>query len=46
MNRYSAQPGDSYGFLPFAKNVTKNVYGSISKILRSNYSKKLLDYDK
>ena len=29
MNRYSAQPGDSYGFLPFAKNVTKNVYGSI-----------------
>ena len=49
--RYSAQPRDlifvkGYEFLSFAKNMGKNIGKNISKILRGEYSWKLLDYTK
>ena len=47
MTRYSVQPRDwifvkGYGFLSFAKNMSKN----INKNLSRQYSKKLLDHAK
>ena len=49
--RYSVQPRDEifvtgYGFLPFAKNVFKNIGKNISKSLNSKYSQKPLDHAK
>ena len=49
--RYSAQPRDlifvkGYESLSFAKNMAKNIGKNISKILRGEYSWKLLDYTK
>ena len=42
MTRYSAEPRifvKDYGFLPFARNITKNIGESLSE----KYSQKLLD---
>ena len=51
MTRYSIQSWDrifvkSYGFLSFAKNVSKNIGNNISKSLNRKYSQKLLDQAK
>ena len=51
MMRYSVQPRDwifvkSYEFLPFTKNMGKNISNSVSKNLSSKYSQKLLDHAK
>ena len=49
MMRYSTEPRDQifikdYGFLSFAKNISKKIGGSISKNLSSKYSQKMLDH--
>ena len=46
---YSIQPRDrifvkGYGFLSFAKNISKNIGESISKNLSCKYSQKFLDH--
>ena len=51
MTPYSVQPRDrifikGYGFLPFAKNLGRNICKNISKILSSKHSQELLDYAK
>ena len=51
MMRYLVQPRDwifvkSYGFLSFAKNMSKNIGKYISKNLSGKYSQKLLDHAK
>ena len=49
--RYSVQPRDrifvkGYGFLSFAKNMSKNIGKTISKVLSCTYSQKRLDHTK
>ena len=49
--RYSIEPRDGifvrgYGFLYFAKNMTKNIDKNMSKDLSNIYSQKLLDHAK
>ena len=49
--RYSIEPRDQihvkgYGFLSFAKNMSKNIDISISKNLSGKYSEKVLDHAK
>ena len=51
MTRYSVQPRDlifvkGYGFLSFAKNMSRNIGKNISKNLSSKYSQKRLDHAK
>ena len=51
MTCYSVQPRDQifvkgYGFLSFARNMSRNIGNNISKNLSSKYSQKLLDYAK
>ena len=49
--RYSVQPTDQifvkgFGFLPFLKNMSKNIEKNISKLLSGKYSQNLLDHAK
>ena len=49
--RYSVQPRDrifvkGYGFLSFAKNMSKNIGKNKNKNLSGKYSQKLLDHAK
>ena len=51
MTRSSFQPRDQiyvkdYGFLSFAKNMSKNIGKNKSKHLSSKYSQKLIDHAK
>ena len=51
MARYSAQPKDwifvkVYGFLPFIKNMGKNIVENISKNWSGKYGQKLFDLAK
>ena len=51
MTRYSTEPKDpifvtSYGFLSFAKSLSKKISKIISKNLSGTYSQKFLDHAK
>ena len=51
MTQYSVQPrqrvfGKGYGFLSFAKNISKSIGKNISKNLIGKYSQKLLHHAK
>ena len=51
MTCYSIEPKDliflkGYGFLCFAKNISRNIRENISKTLSSKYSLRFLDHDK
>ena len=51
MSRCSVQPRDriflkGYGFLPFAKNMGKNIGKILNKNLSSSYNQKIVDHTK
>ena len=51
IRRYSVEPKDQifvkgYGFLSFAKNMSKNIGKYLSRNLSSKYSQKVLDHAK
>ena len=51
MTWYSIQPRErlfvkGYGFLPFAKNMVKNIGKNMSENLSGKYSKNLIDHGK